>query len=161
MVCVLFYRYINSLDPKISGQPWTYEEDKRLLQLVQKYGTGAVYRTFFSLLFLVCCILVRCGFHNHVYFGGCVIAVGSLRVANVSQLVGNSLSPCSNGFVGCQKRVACYCIRIYGYWKWVTIGAGGGGVSERGGLHQGGWFASREMGMVSNIKKGGLLVPLG
>ena len=42
MVCVLFYRYINSLDPKISGQPWTYEEDKQLLQLVQKHGTGAV-----------------------------------------------------------------------------------------------------------------------
>ena len=38
---------------------------------------------------------------------------------------------------------------------------GWGGGSERGGLHESGWFASLEMGMVSNIKKGGLLVLLG
>lgn len=128
---MLFYRYINSLDPKISGQPWTYEEDKRLLQLVQKYGTGAVYRTFFSLLFLVCCMLVSCGFHNHVYFGGCVIAVGSLRVANMSRLVGNSLSPCSNGVCwlsekgGLLLHYNLWLLEVGNNWGW-----GGGGYQK-------------------------------
>ena len=39
-----------------------------------------------------------------MYFRGCVIAVGSLRVANVSRLVGNSVSPCLNGVCWLSER---------------------------------------------------------
>ncbi|KAK7095295.1 uncharacterized protein [Littorina saxatilis] len=34
-------RYVNSLDPKISGKAWTYEEDKKLLQLAKQHGVGS------------------------------------------------------------------------------------------------------------------------
>lgn len=31
-------RYLNSLDPRISGKPWTYEEDKLLVERVEQFG---------------------------------------------------------------------------------------------------------------------------
>ena len=40
-------RYVSCLDPNISGKPWSYVEDKKLMMLIKQHG----------LSMCVCCVL--------------------------------------------------------------------------------------------------------
>lgn len=39
-VCFFFLRWVNALDPKIDKGPWTSQQDRKLLENIDKFGKG-------------------------------------------------------------------------------------------------------------------------